>query len=159
MKDKDSTLLDGKGESHWQKGTDEECTGLWAPLPLGSSLRERLPSKVPHHGGSNCPVLSPLTEGVTAPSGPCSCSLGHFVPLSHHHQRRFFQELSKGCKNVPRAGKNHWLPNAKKKTLSEIKIKQLQNLPFCWLVNRNSTRVVFSHVKYVGCGHVVYNVG
>lgn len=76
--------------------------------------------------------------------------------------------LSTGPTSFPRAAEmfqgleeNVGYTMPKKKILFEIKIKQLQNLTFCWLVNGNSTRVVFSHVRSicVRCGHVVRNVG
>lgn len=107
-------------------------------------------------------LLSPwlFTETVTLEDRPLWLLLGTLCSL---------QSPPSGSMSFPRAAKmfqglgkkNTGFIMPKKKTLFEIKIKQLQNLTVCWQVNCNSTCVVFSHVKSicVRCGHVVYNVG
>ena len=118
--------------------------------PLGSSLREPL-SVAQFFAFALWGTWFPL---VTAIRFPVATSIFSTGPVS----------LPRAAKSVPRTGHGGagscWLHKGKK-SLFEIKIKQLQNFTFCWQVNCHSTLVGLEHVKSicVRCGQVVCSVG
>lgn len=121
-----------------------------APSPLGFSLREPL-SLAQFFAFALWDTWFP---SVTTIRFPVVTSIFFTGPVS----------LPRAAKSVPRPGHGGaggcWL-HKEKKSLFEIKIKQLQNFTFCWQVNCHSTLVGLAHVKSicVRCGQVVCSVG
>lgn len=122
-----------------------------APSPLGFSLRAAILSTV-----LGVCFLGHLVPSVTTIRLPIVTSIFFTGPAC---------ELSKGCKKCSKGwawGSGRLLATqGKKKSLFEIKIKQLQNFTFCWQVNHHLTHVGLAHVKSicVRCGQVVCSLG